>query len=196
MPISLTQRSTSPLTAALAASALLFASLGNTALAQQAQPPAGMSGAPQQAGKTQQLRGEIQNLRKQVGEVQQEVLEDNTQLQEQSQAVASLMQEKMVEVDPDAEQKVARLQSIMQQVKSGEVAEEKQKELLTEFQQLRQAMQQAQQQVFNDPDVVKQQGKLQDAMTVAMVDHDPSVEAKLKQLKDLTEQYRSMSPGG
>lgn len=163
-----------------------------------AQPPAGTA-APGQAGQSgpsqaaRQLHGEYTELQKRLGMIQEKAVKAHPELEQQSQALETLIMSKMkLDGGKNPKDEIASLGGLEQKLGSKSTSESERQALMSEYRERANSFRDAQLQALRDPEVQKAQAALVNATVAAMKEQDPKTEELLQQLQQKQAQLRKM----
>lgn len=137
-----------------------------------------------------QLKQEIDALKSQVAAIQRQALKSRPDLERQREDLARLIRDTADERGFDAEASKQRLEALQQRYKSGDLSPQEKQQVASEFENEREALQNAQKQILEDDEVMAARGRFAADMSAAMAEEDPQAEALIEELKALTEEFR------
>jgi hypothetical protein len=140
------------------------------------------SGQP--SPEVQQLLVERQELQVRLAEIQDEALEDEA-LQDQQDAVSAAVRNAMIESDPSMEQKLGRLEAMMQEARAAQVAGDTERisALTAEAQTLQPEIRRAQAAALALPEIEEQVEAFQLALRTRMSQIDAEAPALMERLE-------------
>ena len=189
----------------LTAFALLLALVPGAQLGAQeeSQTPPPVPQQPQMPDSVRELMTEFQRTQQVLDSIQTRAVESNPELATQQQELQQTVQDAMIEMHPDLEPKMERMEEIQGQIQQAQQNQNRQKvqELVTEVRGIRQELQSAQAEAMEQEHVSQAIDEFRDDLMAAMTEVDPQVEQKLSRLDELAERLRAIQmqgsgPGG
>lgn len=174
---------------------------GLAALLLAAAPAAAQQGGGQQQGQmqqeAQQLRQEIQQINQQLRQVQQQALQDSA-LQARQLELQEMIGAAARDEDPEYSEKEDRLNEIQREMQQAQQEQDttQLRSLMMEGQQLRQDVNQTQQQIIQRDSIQQQIETFQDRMEQKMIEIDPEAEQLLERRDSLVSEFRQATGQG
>lgn len=151
---------------------------------------------PEESGEEgrQELMAELQQVNQELVGIRQRAMQD-PELQQEQAATEEKVIAAMTEVDPEAQQKLDRIQQLQGELQTAqqEGDQEKMGSLLQERRQLEQSLQQAQAQAMEQQEVAAAVESFRQSLVAAMKEVDPKAEQLLQRQEEL--QAELMDPG-
>ncbi|KAB7627808.1 hypothetical protein [Alkalilimnicola sp. S0819] len=136
-----------------------------------------------------QARQRLQQLQQELGQIQRQAVEGSEVLLQQQEELQKLIADTMEENGFDARARWDELNAMVEELQSGELAEEAQQEMVQEFRSKQQAFQQAQQQALSTEAVQQAARDFQQDTLEAMKKLDPKTD---QLIADIREQQQTM----
>jgi hypothetical protein len=175
-----------------AAAALTFAfGLAAPAAAQQMMPP-----QQELPDSVQRLMEEFQETEARFSALQGQAIQESSELQSRQQEIGLMVNDAMREIDPQAEDRIQRLQALEQEAMAAQEDEDMAgfQALLMEAQELQAALQAAQEEALERDEIQDAIEGFQADVLAAMTELDPEAESMLERLQDLAERIQAQMP--
>lgn len=175
---------------------LTTSALGGAALAQDTQEDSGQNSlqdgqqAPMKA--LQQYRQEIQKINEYLFEIQKSTLEANPEIARQREQLIERVDAEMQESGLAPQATRERIQSLRQQLQTGELSQEESQAVTQELRKAQGSLQQARQQAMQNEEIRQEQQELSENLVTAMIERQPDTEQLLVELQRARERYRSI----
>jgi uncharacterized coiled-coil DUF342 family protein len=174
------------------------------ALSVHAEPAESPSLTPEQMQELQELQQKMHAVGQQLNEIRQKTLEAKPELQKQQDEYRSLLFKTMKGQGSDPDPTLARMREIEEQVQDQELAEDKRKQLIMEYQEKDAQLQQAGHDAIQDEGVHKAAEKLSQATIAAMREQNPKTEELLQEMEQVRKEMQQIlaktkagaAPGG
>lgn len=140
-------------------------------------------------------REELRELQQSLSEIRETAMAENPELQQQQDKLQTQVMSRMRDQGIEPRKSIRRLQDITRELRSGDVAEEDQAALMTEYQETREEVLAARRDALDDEGVREAQENLQDDLVEAMSEQDPAVPEMIERFEVLREEV-SGSRGG
>lgn len=160
-------------------------------------PPPTMPQQPQIPDSVRELMTEFQQIQRTLDSVQTEAVQANPELQAQQRELQETVEETMIEMHPELEPRMDRVETLQGEIQQAQQAQDRQavQELVTEARQIQQEIQSAQGEAMQREDVSQAIETFRDNLVAAMSEVDPQVEEKLDRLDELSERIRAIQMG-
>lgn len=169
-----------PIFRSFLAAASCIALFGSAATAQQNQqvPP-----------EIQEALTEYQQVQQQINALQTAALEQNPALQAEQESLQESVEAVMVEIEPEAEQKLDRMDELQAEMTEAQQSQDQaqMRSVMMEAQQLQQELAQVQEQAMQQEPVAEQAEAFRDNLVATMIEVDPRAEELLDRRDELTE---------
>lgn len=178
----------------LAGTTLALATLATPVAGQQSTPPA----QPQLPDSIQSMLQEFQDLRAHVSQVQDSALQSNPELVEARDDVQEFIESRMIEINPDIEEDMARMEALRDEVAEAQAAQDRARlqSLMQEGQELRNELAAAQTAAMQRDDVQARVETFEERMMTAMVEIDAEIEAAFDRMETLAGRLQAFQQGG
>lgn len=160
-----------------------------------AAPLAAQQGMPQQAppDSIQEIFREFQTLQARIAQTQDSAMSVNPDLVAQQQEIQAFVEEVMVEVNPEVEGQIERLDTLQQQFEQAQAAQDtaRLQELAAEGNEIQQTVMEAQAQAMEREDVQARLESFQEDMLDAMAQIDDGIEEAMDRAEDLASRLQA-----
>lgn len=172
-----------------AAAMVLTALVSGSVQAQEQSAPGQPSELLQQV---QQKQAEIQQLNEQLSAIQQNTIEANPGLADKRDAFMAKVDEKMAESGHDPEASRQKMDELRGQIEGGELSQDEAQQVAQELRTEQSAMQQAQGQAMQDPEVQADIQSLNQELVAAMREQNPQTDELISQLQSAQQEYQAL----
>lgn len=171
----------------------ILVTLAVTAVPLHAQEQATDPGQPSQLlQQVQQKQAEIQQLNEQLAAIQQHTIEANPGLADKRDAFMAKVDEKMAASGHDPEASRQKMEELRGQIDAGDLSDEEAQEVAQDLRAEQAAMQQAQGQAMQDPEVQADIQSLNQELVAAMREQDPQTDELISQLQTAQQEYQAL----
>lgn len=171
---------------------------GAPLMAQGEGPPPTMPQQPQMPDSVRELMTEFQEIQRTLDSIQTQAVEANPELRAQQAQLQETVQEKMIEMHPDLEPKMDRMETLQGEIQQAQQSQNQQKvqQLISEARGIQQEIQTAQADALEEEEVSEAVDSFRDNLVDAMSEVDPEVEEKLDRMDELAQRIRNIQMGG
>jgi hypothetical protein len=162
------------------------------ALSAHAEPAKSPSLTPEQMQELQELQQKMHAVGQQLNEIRQKTLEAEPKLQKQQDEYRALLFKTMKGQGNDPDLALARMREIEEQVQDQDLAEDKRKQLIMEYQEKDAQLQQAGHDAIQDKGVHKAAEKLSQATIIAMREQNPKTGELLQEMEKVRKEMQQI----
>lgn len=167
--------------------ALAFSPLAMAQQAQQETSPG--SEAQNGAGTVAEARNRMREAQEELERIRDQALASRPELREQQADLQQRITDRLRAEGVDPEADIQRLQEIADEIRSGEIDDQRQQELVAEYQQKRTALLEARRAALQDQAIQEDTEEFRSALLTAMREEDDSVD---ELISDLTEAQQTL----